>query len=462
MSHPSDLNSPNNIPEARRKFIQIIDFLPIRDAARNYYVSWAESWTKARGHQSPERTHAYFDALGRSAHITDWQFRQAVHAARILSCDVLSLPWASSFDWPGLSDQALSLPSDHRTLLRQSIRVSPSSSAATNPTESQPLDPQSTIESLRREIRLQNLSASTEEAYVHWNTRFLLFCSRHLGQSPQSAGPPAITAYLNSLTLENNVAPATQKQALNALAFLYKNVFQIREFTLERTSPARGRNRPPVVLSHQEVHLLLSQLQDPWKLIAQIMYGSGLRLMEAMKLRVQDLDFGQSNITVLHGKGGKHRVVPMPQSLHQRLTQHLSHLRHKHLQDLAAGAGNVHLPTQHLRNSLNASHDWLWQWLFPSAILSADTHNSKITRLHLHEDSMTRQVRKAARKAAIPKRVTSHSLRHSFATHLLESGTDIRTVQSLLGHSDISTTMIYLHVIHRPDSEFRSPLDDLH
>jgi integron integrase len=443
--------------------------LPIKPAAIDYYVRWAESWTKACGHQSPERTHAFFEALGRSAHLVDWQFRQALDAARILACDVLTLPWAASFDWRALSDQAHSLPSDHRTLVRQSIPVHPTTVGGTPSIPSAPgaalsEDPSQEdnkiIDSLRREIRLKNYSPATEETYVNWATRFLFFCHQHFGQSPQTAGPPAITAFLNSLALERAVAPATQKQALNALAYLFKNVLGIREFTLGKVTPARGRPRPPVVMTREEVQALFTHLEDPWKLIAQIMYGSGLRLMEAMQLRVKNLDFGQSNIIVHHGKGDKSRVVPLPKALEKRLTLHLAHLREKHLQDLAVGAGDAHLPASTLRNSPNLARDWLWQWLFPSAILSTDTNNAKITRLHLHEDSMTRQVRDAARKAAIPKHITSHTLRHSFATHLLESGTDVRTVQSLLGHSDISTTMIYLHVIQRPGCQIRSPLDN--
>lgn len=465
--HTPDSSDPAISP-ARQKFIQRISTRPIKPAAMEHYVRWAESWTKACGHQSPERTHAYFHALGRSAHLTDWQFRQAVDAARILACEVLTLPWASNFDWRALSDQALSLPSEHRTLLRQSIHVRPTTSTGASslppaPGASLAKDPsqehRQIIDSLRREIRLKNYSPATEESYVNWATRFLVFCHQHLGQSPQTTGPPAITAFLNSLALERAVAPATQKQALNALAYLFKNVFGIREFTLGKVTPARGRTRPPVVMSRQEVHSLLARLEDPWKLIAQIMYGSGLRLMEAMQLRVKDLDFGQSHITVQHGKGDKSRVVPLPNALEKRLTLHLAQLREKHLMDLAAGAGDVHLPPSILRNSPKLARDWLWQWLFPSAILSTDTKNARITSLHLHEDSMTRQVREAARKAAIPKRITSHTLRHSFATHLLESGTDIRTVQSLLGHSEISTTMIYLHVIQHPGSDFSSPLD---
>ena len=183
------------------------------------------------------------------------------------------------------------------------------------------------IDSLRREIRLKNMAVATEETYVYWNRRFIRYCHQKLGQSPQAAGPPAITAYLDFLALERNVAPATQKQALNAMVFLTKHVFGIEEFTLDHITPARGARRPPVVMTREEVRSVFAHLEDPWKLIAQVMYGSGLRLMEAMRLRVKDLDFGQGTITIHDGKGGRHRVVTLPVALEQRLTEHLGRLR---------------------------------------------------------------------------------------------------------------------------------------
>ena len=191
------------------------------------------------------------------------------------------------------------------------------------------------------------------------------------------------------------------------------------------------------------------------------MYGSGLRLMEAMRIRVKDLDFGQGTITVHDGKGGKHRIVTLPKALETRLQAHLALLHEKHLQDLAVGAGDVHMPEALQRKWPNACREWCWQYLFPSATLCPHPRTGKVARYHLHDDSMARQLRQGVRKTGIPKRITSHTLRHSFATHLLESGTDIRTVQSLLGHADVSTTMIYLHVMKRPGAGAPSPLDDL-
>ena len=450
--------SPN-----RQRFLQRISQLPIKPAARDYYIRWAETWTKARGHQSPTRTQEYFDALGRSAQVADWQFRQAVDAARILACDVLALPWALSFDWQALSDQARALEPDHRTLARETLQVraelpvrEPMSAEQTATSEA---ELGRIIDSLRRAIRLNNMAMATEETYVGWSVRFIRFCFQMLGQSPQAAGPPAITAYLDFLALERNVAPATQKQALNALVFLTKQVFGIKKFTLDHLTPARGMRRPPVVMTRDEVRTVFAKLEDPWKLIAQVMYGSGIRLMEAMRLRVKDLDFGQGTITIHDGKNAKHRVVTLPLALEQRLKQHLSRLSEKHLQDLAVGAGEVHLPEALMRKYPNATREWCWQYLFASATLCPHPRTGRIARHHLHESSMQRQFKDAVRKAGIPKRATCHTMRHSFATHLLESGTDIRTVQTLLGHASVETTMIYLHVIKRPGAGGPSPLD---
>jgi integron integrase len=456
----------------RKQFLQVLAATSIRPTAHEYYARWAEAWTKARGHRSAERTQAYFDALGRSTHLADWQFRQAVDAARILACDVLVIPWASSFDWRALSDQARSLQPDHRTLARECIRVSgiPQQVAGASPLkavtgESHSGDLESDlhtlIDSLRRAIRLKDRAVATEETYVYWNRRFIRFCHLKLGQSPQAAGPPAITAYLDFLALERNVAPATQKQSLNAMAFLMKNVLGIEDFTLDHITPACGQRRPPVVMTREEVRSVFARLEDPWKLIAQVMYGGGLRLMEAMRLRVKDLDFGQGTIIIHDGKGGKHRVVTLPGAIEQRLQGYLAKAREKHLQDLAVGAGDVHMPEALLRKWPNAGREWCWQYVFPSATLCPHPRTGKIARHHLQDDSMARQIRDAVRKAAIPKRITSHSFRHSFATHLLESGTDIRTVQSLLGHANVSTTMIYLHVMKRPGAGAPSPLDNL-
>ena len=454
-------SSGKNISKARNRFTQRITALPIKPAAHEYYIRWAESWTKARGHHSAQRTQEWFDALGRSSSIADWQLRQAIHAARILACDIMKIEWAASFNWQALSDQAKSLEPDHRTRARETITV-----RADLPPPCDPASLPDTHEevaritdALRRAIRLKNMAMATEETYVHWCARFTRFCLIKLKNPPQTAVPAAITNYLDYLALERHVAPATQKQALNALAFLTKNLLGHPEFTLENITPACGQRRPPVVMTREEVRSVFARMEDPWKLIAQVMYGSGLRLMEAMRLRVKDLDFGQGTITIHDGKGGRHRVVTLPVALEQRLQQHLDRLREKHLQDLPVGAGDVHMPESLMRKWPNATREWCWQYLFASATLCPHPRTGRIARHHLHESSMQRQFKDAVRKSGVPKRATCHTMRHSFATHLLESGTDIRTVQTLMGHASVETTMIYLHVMKRPGAGGPSPLD---
>ena len=376
---------------------------------------------------------------------------------------ILALQWAATYDWRGLSDQARSLEPDPRTLGRETIQVR-AELPAPPPEPSGPL-PETDVENariaeaLRRTIRLAGLAYATEQTYVHWVARFTRFCLECLKRTPRDAVPAGITAYLDYLALERNVTPATQKQALNAMAFLTKKVFGIEDFTLEHVTPAHGGRRPPVVLSRREVAAILAHLEDPWKLAAQLMYGSGLRLMECLRLRVKDLDFDQGTVTVHDGKGGKHRVVPLPLALEPRLTEHLAKAREKHRQDLAIGLGETHIPEALARKYPRAALEWAWQYVFAAANVCAHPRTGLLARHHLHEHSLQRQFKDAVRKADIPKKASSHSMRHSFATSLLQNGTDIRTVQDLMGHSSVETTMIYLHILRRPGAGAASPLD---
>jgi integron integrase len=464
MPPPSDIPADGQpVSPTRQRFLQRLDALAIRPTAREYYVQWAEAWTKARGNRSADATTAFFDALGRSTHLEDWQYRQAVYAVRILARDILALPWAAAYDWRGLADQARSLEADHRTLGREAIQVRtvipalPAEPSAPLPETDAEIA--RIVDALRRAMRLAGLAYATEQTYVHWVARFTRFCLECLKQTPQGAVPPAITAYLSYLALERHLSDSTQDQALNAIAFLTKNVFGIKEFTIEKPAHGHIHRRPPVVLSRREVTAILAHLEDPWKLAAQLMFGSGLRLMECLRLRAKDFDFDQGTITIHDGKGGKHRVVPLPMALEVHLQEYLAKAREKHLQDLAVGAGEVHMQEGLLRKWPNASREWAWQYIFASATLCPHPRTGRVARHHLHEASMQRQFKDAVRKTDIAKRATCHSLRHSFASCLLQSGTDIRTVQDLLGHADVSTTMIYLHVIKRPGAGGPSPLD---
>lgn len=458
----SEATNPEATSPKRHAFMVCLERERVAEKAHLHYVRWAEQWLKAKGNESEQRTRDYFDAMCSGNQLADWQFRQAVEAARILAADVLKLPWASEFNWVAITDRARDLPQDHRTHARETIRVPsvvgdlPAIDEHAKLNEAGEL--QAVIPILRHAMRLRKMAIATEQSYVGWNERFIRFCHRRHDQPSRNWGPDGASAYLKYLALERGVAASTQKQALNAMVFLLKRVFGIEEFDLD-FHYARQYRRPPVVMTRQEVQAVFAHLEDPWKLIAQVMYGSGLRLMEAMRLRVKDIDFGQGTIAIHDGKGGKHRMVPLPRALEHRLQDYLAQVRHEHLQQLAVGVGEVHIPESYQRKSPNAATQWIWQWVFPSAVQCGHPETGKMARYHLHDGSMGRQLRRAVQKTNIAKRVTSHTFRHSFATHLLESGTDIRTVQDLLGHSDVSTTMIYLHVIRRPGAGAPSPLD---
>jgi hypothetical protein len=350
------LESSNPQPSpARQRFLQRLAARSIKPAARDYYVRWAEAWTKALGHRSAERTQAFFDALGRTAHLADWQFRQAVDAIYILAHEILTLPWAAAYDWQGLADQAWALEPDHRTLGRENIPVRavlpqsgsgilPQSVSGASRSASTSISLPDTdaeidriVTALRRSIRLAGLAYATEQTYIHWNIRFTRFCLECLKQPPQDAGTPALTAYLSYLALERNVSDSTQNQALNAMVFLTRKVFGVEEFTIDKPAHGHIYRRPPIVLSRREITAILAHLDTPWSLAAQLMFGSGLRLMECLRLRAKDFNFDQGTITIHDGKGNKHRVVPLPQALEDTLKDHLAKARDKHLRDLAVG-----------------------------------------------------------------------------------------------------------------------------
>ena len=412
---------------------------------------------KSKSYRAAENTHAYFSALCRSAHLADWQFNQAIQSARILACDLLNLHWVESFDWETLSLEAKDPSETHRDLLRETIPVTPESP---HPTESDPpFILADVLNRSRKTLRLTGKAVATEKTYCQWISDYFRFTHKQTGKSPETLGPDAITPFLNHLVLERNVASSTHKQALNALVFLHRSVFQHGEFVIQTPLQAREYQRPPTILSRSEVHELLDQLQAPWLLGAQLMYGAGLRVSEAMSLRIKDLDFDNNTIQIHDAKGGKHRVVPLPQSLQPDLREQLEKLRHQHQEHLKANCAAVHLPLSLQRKYPNAALEFPWSFLFPAAKLCPHPRTGKFARYHLLEDSMQRQLKKALGNTSITKRVTCHTLRHSFATHLLNANADIRTLQDILGHADVSTTMIYLHLTDKKGAGAPSPLD---
>ena len=314
------------------------------------------------------------------------------------------------------------------------------------------------LDRVRAALRTRHCSLRTEKAYVGWIRRYILF---HGKRHPAEMGAAEVTRFLSDLAIQRNVAASTQNQALSALLFLYREVLDQELPWLDEIVRAKSRERIPVVLTREEVQSVLDALDGPTRLAALLLYGAGLRLLEALRLRVKDVDFARNQITVRSGKGDKDRVTMLPAAAGRDLAKHLETVRDQHDADLRAGAGWVELPWALARKYPRAGREWIWQWIFPATrtYLHRETHQRR--RHHLHESVLQRAVKEAVRSKDIPKRATCHTFRHSFATHLLEDGADIRTVQQLLGHRDISTTMIYTHVLNRGPAGVLSPADRL-
>jgi integron integrase len=316
--------------------------------------------------------------------------------------------------------------------------------------------PPKLLDRLREACRVRHYSVRTEDAYHDWCKRFILF---HGKRHPEEMGAAEITQFLTHLAVEGRVAASTQNQAFCALLFLYRDVLRADPGKIAGVVRANRPKRLPVVLTRAEVRRVLDRLADPYRLMAELMYGSGLRLLECLRLRVKDVDLDRHEITVREGKGNKDRRTVLPAAVVPRLIAHLVEVRRRHDADLAEGYGAVYLPHALGRKLPGAATEFWWQYVFPSSKLSVDPRGGETRRHHAHEAAVSRAVTEAVRAAGLAKRATSHSFRHSFATHLLEAGHDIRTVQELLGHADVSTTMIYTHVLNKGGHGVTSPLD---
>jgi integron integrase len=311
---------------------------------------------------------------------------------------------------------------------------------------------------MREALRSRHYSRRTEQTYCQWVKRFIFF---HKVRHPVEMGEAEINAFLTHLAVKEKVSASTQNQALSALLFLYRHVLGREVGDLGDVIRARKPKRLPVVITREEVKSVLANLTgDKW-LMASLMYGAGLRLMECLRLRVQDVDFFRNEILVRDGKGAKDRITMLPESLKASLQEHLKTVKAVHERDLADGWGRVLMPDALDRKYPNAPKDWRWQWVFPQENRWKNASTGEQGRHHVHETILQRAVKEAVRKANLVKRVGCHTFRHSFATHLLETGYDIRTIQELLGHKDVSTTMIYTHVLNKGGHGVRSPIDGL-
>ena len=313
------------------------------------------------------------------------------------------------------------------------------------------------LDQLRDQIRVKQYSPRTEKTYVRWVREFILF---HNKRHPREMGTREINQFLTHLVVERKVSASTQNQVISSILFLYRNVLQIslNETEINFVRPKRGK-RIPLVLSKNEAALVISKMSGTYQLMAQIMYGSGLRLMECLRLRVKDIDFQNQYIRVYDGKGSNDRLTLLPKSIIPALHQQIEYVKALHKKDLAAGFDGVSMPAALDKKYPAAPREFMWQYLFPASTLHKVQETGKTLRHHIHETALQRAVRQAARSSKLQKRVTPHAFRHSFATHLLEAGYDIRTVQELLGHKDVKTTMIYTHVLNKGPKAVQSPLD---
>ncbi|RYU58627.1 integron integrase [Methylolobus aquaticus] len=411
---------------------------------------------KLKDHK-PRHVADYLGEIGRRGELKDWQFRQVIDAIQKLF-ELAGVDWLGEVDWGHWRDSARNLEGTHPTVARD--YAMPAAPPAPNPTPFDALRGKhaALLDQVRAAIRRRGFSIKTEQTYLHWTLRFVGF----LGDKDPRVGQASdIAEFLDELAVNRRVSGSTQNLALNALVFLYREALGRSDLNIGEFTRAKRPQHVPTVLTQAEVALLLRQLSGTHHLMASLMYGTGMRLMECSRLRVQDIDFGYGQIIVRNAKGGKDRVVPLPEKVISVLTSHLDRVKTLHEADLAEGFGEAYLPDALARKYPQAAKDWRWQYVFPSGRLSADPRSGAVRRHHLHENGLQKAVKAAAERARITKRVGTHTLRHSFATHLLQSGYDIRTVQELLGHSDVSTTMIYTHVLNRGGHGVRSPLDGL-
>lgn len=446
-------------------YIERLQKQGVKPKVLRWYVIRAEQFLKAHNYTQLSQYQAqdvskYLKKAGQENSLSDWQFRQLVDAIRTLfpHSPVIN---DKTVDWDYWLESSRSLSSDHKTIAREKPVNSRHVTADDFKDEQHGHDLsefEDEFNALRTEIRRRHYAVSTEQTYLHWLQRFVLF---HKKQSPRLMSESEVAAFLEYLAVKRNVSGSTQNLALNALVFYYKQVLNKPLGELGDIVRAKRPARLPVVLTSKEIETLLSSMNGKHGLMASLMYGTGMRLMECVRLRVQDIDFEYKQIYVRQGKGLKDRVVPFPKSLLTKIKNLLLEVRKLHDEDLSQGYGSVYMPHALSRKYPKAASEWKWQYVFPSGKLSTDPRSGITRRHHVDESGIQKAIKRTADKIDLQKKVSSHTLRHSFATHLLENGYDIRTVQELLGHADVSTTMIYTHVLNKGGKGVKSPLDNM-
>ncbi|MBK1649640.1 integron integrase [Rhabdochromatium marinum] len=441
------------------QFISRARQMGVKENALQWLVRRAEAYLaafpdKRLQQHTLEDVTGYLEQVGRLDRMSDWQFVQIIDAIQNLLMTAKA-PAVTQVDWElwRASARSLegSLEAHHPTVARKKHH-------APSPLDQVRATHRALLERVVGEIRRRHYSIRTEQVYEAWVCRFIVFCDH---RDPAEVEVERIRDFLEDLAVRGQVSASTQNQALDALVFLYKQVLGQSLEALGDFARAKRPQRLPVVLERSEVGRLLAGIEGTQYLMAALLYGTGMRLMECVRLRVQDIDVNCHQILVRDGKGQKDRVVPLPLRLKQPLQEQLRRVRALHAQDLAAGYGEVPLPDALAQTRPHTSTEWIWQYVFPSGRLSAGPLSGQKRRHHVHENGLQKAVKAAAQRAGIAKKVNCHCLRHSFATHLLESGCDIHTLQVLLGHADVSTTMIYTHVLNQGGQGVRSPLDTL-
>jgi len=432
----------------------------IEEPKQIYYVRWVRSFQRqaqlAEGAVDLPEIQKFVDVLRDREDGEDWKVLQCAKALKLWYQQVEQADWAR--DWK------IQLPvvgrSSREIRARSDAELDALAERYAGKSDEGDL-PERFVEFMREfrgACRSGQLALRTEDKYCNWVERFLIF---EKPNSRDALEPDQARQFLDYLAVKRRVSKASQDQALSALLFLFRSVLKRELGELGKVRRGAARRKLPVVLTPDEVQRLLGELKGEHGLMGKLLYGAGLRLMECVRLRVGEVDFERKTITVRSGKGNKDRVTVLPESLVPPLQAHLTGVRDQFEKDMQAGIDGVYLPPQVEKKYPGAAREWAWQYVFPHRKISRDPRSDQMRRHHVIENSLQSAVKKAARRAAIPKNVSCHTLRHSFATHLLESGTDIRTLQELLGHADVSTTMIYTHVLNRPDISVRSPLDKI-
>lgn len=458
----------------------------VKESSVRWYVRNAERYIKDHQDQrlslhTVEMLDDYLKDKSRNAYLEPWQFNQLILSLKILFVEMVKTPWAKTFAWDDWVKKALkneysinkvnnddSISNTHSTLARDYQSIEP------NKENDQYFDEEDKESGLYKrifkrypehltafitQIRVRHYSIRTECAYLGWLLRFISFYSL---QDPAELTTDHISRYLEHLVVRKKVSGSTQSQALNGLMFFYKQVLQREMAEKLQFAHSKKPKRLPTVLTTSEVKKLFDKIEHPTqKLMANLLYGCGMRLMECVRLRVLDIDFGYQQILVRNTKGKRDRVVPIPIRLTDMLASQIEKIKGLHSEDLEAGFGSVYIPDALTRKYPNAEKEFRWQYIFPSTKISIDPRSGETRRHHIHENGLQKHIKKAGEQAGLTKKVNCHALRHSFATHLLENGYDIRTVQELLGHADVSTTMIYTHVLNKPGVTVTSPFDML-